>query len=316
MLKRLMATTAIVAIASSAHAAGSQNNSAGMEPATADHYVTSVDASDLLATTLIGQAVYSGNPDQAMMPKAGTGDQAANNGAAQPQGEKIGDINNLLVAQNGSIAAVVIGVGGFLGIGEKNVAVPFDSLSWSVDANDNAIAHLAATKDQLKAAPSFDLSKLETSQNQQAGKPQAMANNPNTPQSGPGVAPAPGPAGQNVAANNPDSMATVDAGKISANDLMGTTVYDTQSRNVGEVADVIVTQDGQLDAVVIDVGGFLGIGEKPVALAFDSLDIRRDENDQLAAFTSFTEEQLNNAPEYNKEAYQQQREQMRLTPQG
>ena len=36
----------------------------------------------------------------------------------------IGDINNLVVAKDGSVDAVIIGVGGFLGMGEKNVAVP------------------------------------------------------------------------------------------------------------------------------------------------------------------------------------------------
>ena len=40
--------------------------------------------------------------------------------------QSIGDINDLVVAEDGSIEAVVIGVGGFLGMGEKSVAVPFD----------------------------------------------------------------------------------------------------------------------------------------------------------------------------------------------
>jgi sporulation protein YlmC with PRC-barrel domain len=44
--------------------------------------------------------------------------------------EKIGDISELIVGQDGKIEAVVIGVGGFLGIGEHNVAVPFDQVKF------------------------------------------------------------------------------------------------------------------------------------------------------------------------------------------
>lgn len=45
--------------------------------------------------------------------------------------EKIGDIKEVMIDQNGNAHAIIIGVGGFLGIGEKNVAVPFKSVQWS-----------------------------------------------------------------------------------------------------------------------------------------------------------------------------------------
>jgi sporulation protein YlmC with PRC-barrel domain len=44
--------------------------------------------------------------------------------------EKVGDIREVLVDKQGKVEAVVIGVGGFLGIGERDVAVPFDALQW------------------------------------------------------------------------------------------------------------------------------------------------------------------------------------------
>ncbi len=345
MLKQLMATTAIVAIAtSSAYAAGTQkDNSAALKNPSANHYVTNVDSSDLLATTLIGQTVYSGSANGAMMPKAGAqaqNDQAnqktkapnanmANNANDMPKGEQIGDINNLVVAHDGSIDAVVIGVGGFLGMGEKNVAVPFDQLSWSTDANGNTFAYLTATKDQLKNAPTFDVSMLQNGQKRQdMANPnaQAMANqnppaagNPNAPNGGMAITPqAPAATGQDVAANNPnrDNGAAFDATKISANDLINTTLYDADNQNVGEVGDVIVTKDGKIDAVVVDVGGFLGIGEKPVAIAFEDLKIQKDQNGNLTAHTSFTKDQLDNAPQYDKNTYNQNRDQMRLHTQS
>jgi len=48
-----------------------------------------------------------------------------------PDNAKIGDINELIVNKSGTLEGVVIGVGGFLGIGAKNVAVPFTALQWS-----------------------------------------------------------------------------------------------------------------------------------------------------------------------------------------
>jgi sporulation protein YlmC with PRC-barrel domain len=44
--------------------------------------------------------------------------------------QKIGDVEELLVDKDGKVHAVVVGVGGFLGIGEKNVAIPYDQVQW------------------------------------------------------------------------------------------------------------------------------------------------------------------------------------------
>jgi hypothetical protein len=68
--------------------------------------------------------------------------------------ENIGDINDFVVGEDGTIAGVVLGVGGFLGMGEKNVAVPFDSIQASEqDGTLKLVVNL--TKEQLDAAPAF-----------------------------------------------------------------------------------------------------------------------------------------------------------------
>jgi hypothetical protein len=70
-------------------------------------------------------------------------------------GEKIGSISDLIVASDGTIAAALVGVGGFLGIGEKEVAVPFSSIQIVRDGNDLRFV-IDATKEALKAAPSYE----------------------------------------------------------------------------------------------------------------------------------------------------------------
>lgn len=69
--------------------------------------------------------------------------------------ESIGSINDVLIGGDGKIAAVIIGVGGFLGMGEKNVALPFDQLTFAKDAADDLIVSTTATKESLQAAPEY-----------------------------------------------------------------------------------------------------------------------------------------------------------------
>lgn len=70
--------------------------------------------------------------------------------------ETIGDINDLIINLDGTIEGVVIGVGGFLGIGEKNVAVEMAALTVKTDPETGAVhLFLTATREDLNAAPAF-----------------------------------------------------------------------------------------------------------------------------------------------------------------
>jgi hypothetical protein len=68
--------------------------------------------------------------------------------------QQIGKIANLVFDHTGHIDLVVIGVGGFIGIGEKEVAVSFDVLKGDV-VNGKHVFQIDATKDELKAAPAY-----------------------------------------------------------------------------------------------------------------------------------------------------------------
>lgn len=96
-------------------------------------YVTGSQG-QVLATNLIGKSVYSGR-----------GEDAA----------KVGDVNDVLMSSDGKAQAVVIGVGGFLGVGEKDVAVQFDRIHWTVDKDNDKRLSIAATKTDLESAPAF-----------------------------------------------------------------------------------------------------------------------------------------------------------------
>jgi len=70
-------------------------------------------------------------------------------------GDKIGDINDLIVTPSRSLSYAIVGVGGFLGIGEHNVAVPVSMFKQQT----GRITRPGATKDALKATPKFEYAK-------------------------------------------------------------------------------------------------------------------------------------------------------------
>jgi len=86
-------------------------------------------------------------------------------------------------------------------------------------------------------------------------------------------------------------------GQIRATQMDGATVYDTQNQKVGDIKDIILDKDGKVAAVVLDVGAFLGIGGKYVAVGMNDLKITQDNNkprftvdmtkDQLKAAQAF-----------------------------
>lgn len=69
--------------------------------------------------------------------------------------ESVGEINEILLGKDGKVAAVIVGVGGFLGMGEREVAMSYSSLRIARDTNGKDVVTVNATKDQLKAAPAW-----------------------------------------------------------------------------------------------------------------------------------------------------------------
>jgi len=94
----------------------------------------------VLAGDLIGSNVYNG------------------------ENEVIGDINDLIINTSGSVDGVVIGVGGFLGIGEKDVAVEMSTIAFIVPEEGNARLILNATREDLEAAESFKTTAVQKTQ--------------------------------------------------------------------------------------------------------------------------------------------------------
>lgn len=70
-------------------------------------------------------------------------------------GESIGRVDDVVIDRSGRVSAIVVGVGGFLGIGEKDVGIAFHSVQFERDSSGNRIAVLDTNKDTLKSAPAY-----------------------------------------------------------------------------------------------------------------------------------------------------------------
>ncbi len=95
-----------------------------------------------------------------------------------------------------------------------------------------------------------------------------------------------------------DGYTQVAGGDYDAQTLIGARVYGAEDEDLGEIGDLVLVSDGTLESVIIDVGGFLGLGEKPVQIAFDQLDVMRSEAGDLRVFVPMTEEELESMPRY------------------
>jgi len=90
--------------------------------------------------------------------------------------------------------------------------------------------------------------------------------------------------------------AQIQPDQIRASKMIGSAVYDVQNRKIGSVKDLVLDRDGQVASVVVDVGAFLGMGGKYVAVS--PRDIKTDHN---RLTLDLTKEQLQQAQNYRLE---------------
>lgn len=90
-----------------------------------------------------------------------------------------------------------------------------------------------------------------------------------------------------------ENHARLMASEINARTLEGATIYGPGDEKIGTVSHMHGDRE-----VVIDVGGFLGLGAKPVAVNVSQLDFMRDENGNVHAVTNWTKDQLKTMPEH------------------
>lgn len=232
---------------------------------------------DMFASELIGMRVYSAeNGVDAMTP------MTAN---AETEWDDIGEINDLIVSQDGKIAAVIVGVGGFLGLGEKDVALDMSQISMMRESDDadDVFLVIKASATTLTDAPAYAREAVAMEAEMDADK------GLETPVRDMLVPP-------KVEREGYAAAQRVD---LTTEMLTGARVYGANDEDIGEIGALLLNDDGTIDRAVIDVGGFLGMGEKQVAVTFDELTIlREDGGDDVNVYIDATQEALEAQPTY------------------
>ncbi len=86
---------------------------------------------------------------------------------------------------------------------------------------------------------------------------------------------------------------SVDWERVTPSDLEGATVFDRHDRAVAKVADLVSSRDGHVQAVVLEVAGAAGIGDRTVALSADRIGVQQsDDESDLRVYLSMTDEEV------------------------
>lgn len=89
-------------------------------------------------------------------------------------------------------------------------------------------------------------------------------------------------------------------GKITADNLIGADVVGLNNDTIGEINDVIMTSDGKASYILLDFGGFLGLGQEHTAIPFEKLMVSYDEDGDPTYFLAATEDMLEKAPRFKR----------------
>ncbi len=209
------------------------------------------------------------NSGSAQAPGQVRADKLIGRSIQNPQDETIGEVKSVVLNQNGTADTVIVGVGGFLGVGEREVALGWKDLK--VSDNGEKVT-TALTKDQLKALPEYKYADVK-----QRGTVFSSRSTTSTP-----------------------STAAMPAGYVGASKLVGLNVRNAQGETIGEIKEVLIAENGSIQSAIVAVGGFLGVGERNVALAWNELKLQRD-GDQLRAMVNMSKDQLKALPEYKEQ---------------
>jgi sporulation protein YlmC with PRC-barrel domain len=88
-------------------------------------------------------------------------------------------------------------------------------------------------------------------------------------------------------------------GQIRLTQMNGATVYDPQNQKIGDVKDVILDRNGRVAEVVLDVGAFLGMGGKLVAVSMNDIKTTFDDNNKPKFSVDMTKDQLKSAQAFD-----------------
>jgi sporulation protein YlmC with PRC-barrel domain len=210
-------------------------------------------------------------------------------------GDKVGEIDSVMVDQSGEVNSVVIDVSGWLE-SEKLVAVEWSELQTGED--DKIVSTLTKDSATAAAAYSYKDPALRGQVLTESGERYAATDDADAPADTAADGTATATADATADDNPADNSAMMNAdGSLNASKLIGLDVQSTEDKKVGDIGEVVLGKDGSVEGVVVDVGGFLGIAEHPVLLDWKDVTLASQDGKDRAV-VNLTKEKLEQMPAY------------------
>ena len=276
-MKRFLSTTAVLVALTGPALADGHSMGFGNVMAEKD---------DFFASDLIGMRIYNSETEVGMNDMVAAG--------AETEWDDIGEINDVIIGSDGEVRAVILGIGGFLGMGERDVSVSMDALKiLREEDGDDRFLVVNTSQEVLEQAPEFkrdgemDMdAEADTDMNDTDMNDMDMAERPMLTR----------PA---IERDGYAEAQMADIQEMTADDLTGRYVYGSNDETVGEIDSLLMGDAGKISEAVINVGGFLGLGEKPVAVSFDELQVLRNADDgDVRVYIDSTKSKLEALPEH------------------
>jgi len=323
-MKHLMLTTALTSVT----AFGVMAQTASDEPAQQDGSQMAVPA--FFASDLTGKNLYTLDAEDARaIGERGDSDMDANGMSAAERDrmrwtssetflahrdswEDVGSIDEIVMTMDGEIRGVLLDIGGFLGIGATTVMVSIEDLHFvtqdgDADDIDDFEVVIAMSEDELENLPEWDDDQLrpgfeirsdrqqdqqqEQRQDQQEGQEQVELQEQQQDQQD-----------QTRDAESSvfgDDHMMLEGEDRTADRLIGADVYDANGENIGSVDDILLDESDGVSDILVDVGGFLGIGAHTVRMPLEDAQIGwSDSDDEVRVQVMMTADELEDMPEH------------------
>jgi len=224
--------------------------------------------------------------------------------------QQIGGIGDVVLTRDGEVRSVVIEAGGSLDLEDKEIELKMDQMTFVEDTDDKGQFFVVYTgdRDKLKKQGEFDREKAEregtssfqaSMQDGDRKQTQAQGDQMSGEQKQAGASGR--KSGSEQSGKSDVALSDGEKKGLTAEELKGVGVYSNEEESVGEVSNVLLSEEGKMQALVLDVGGFLGLGEKTVALDFNKLDIhRKSEDGELSVHTKLSGKALDELEPYEE----------------
>lgn len=296
-MRNFLATSAIALLAAAPLSAQTQPAASGDSAAPSAVgvmvFVPGQTEGEIFGSDLIGMDVESSQTDYATT----YADNRPASAADRSNWDDIGEVNDILISTDGTVKAVLVDVGGFLGMGEHTVALDMSRVHLMTDDTGARFVAVNSSEEELKQAPEFQRTDRTAAAAPMTNGTGAM-----------GTAPAAGAGGTGMMAGNMaapirptnarEGYTDVDYGTLTAEQLKGANVYGANDEDVGKIGQLILSADGKISQAVVDVGGFLGIGAHSVALPFDQMQIMHNDSGNIRVYIDAVKKTLEDMPEY------------------